>query len=106
MKLRINLKPYQDLVLMGVGTNNVENVVRTVLKSFTKLEVESLPKTTFSRLMFLEARRISQIHVAESLTKNFESYQKLYMDGKIEPSCQNNIKKLMISFVVCITLLA
>ena len=73
---------YQDLVLMGVGTNNVERVVRTVLKNFTKLDVESLPKATFSRLMFLEARRISQIHVAECLTDNFDSARNtLHTDG-------------------------
>jgi len=58
---------YQDLVCMGVGINNVENVVRTVIKNIAKMNVEFLPKPTFSRMMFLEARRLSQIQVCDTL---------------------------------------
>ena len=58
---------------MGVGVNNVEAVVKTVLKNIGGLEAESLPKSTFSRLMFTEARRINQIQVAETLIEHFTS---------------------------------
>ena len=67
---------------MGVGVNNVEAVIKTVLKNIGGLEAESLPKSTFSRLMFTEARRISQIQVAETLIENFTSAcTTLHTDG-------------------------
>ena len=62
---------YQDLVCMGVGVNDVEKVIQSVLNNIAKLKVDSLPKSTFSRYMYLEARRLSQIHVAESLLEKF-----------------------------------
>ena len=41
---------YQDLVMVGVGINNIEKVVRTVLTNFTNMNIECLPKATFARL--------------------------------------------------------
>ena len=41
---------YQDLVMVGVGINNIEKVVRTVLTNFTNMDIECLPKATFARL--------------------------------------------------------
>ena len=32
---------YQDLVMMGVGINNIEKVVRTVLTNFTNMDIET-----------------------------------------------------------------
>ena len=49
---------YQDLVMMGVGINNIEKVVRTVLTNFTNMNIECLPKATFARLMYIESRRL------------------------------------------------
>ena len=60
---------YQDLVVMGLGINNIEKVVRTILTSFTNMNIECLPKATFARLMYTEPRRISQLQVAEKLVK-------------------------------------
>ena len=31
---------YQDLALMGVGINNIEHVVHTVLTNFTNMNIE------------------------------------------------------------------
>jgi len=46
---------YQDLVLMGVGVNNVEKIIKSVLNNIAKLKVDNLPKATFSRIMYIEA---------------------------------------------------
>ena len=35
---------YQNLVMMGVGINNIEKVVRTVLTNFTNMNLECLLK--------------------------------------------------------------
>ena len=43
---------YQDLVMMGVGINNIEQVVHTVLTNFTNMNIECLPKATFAKLMY------------------------------------------------------
>ena len=64
---------YQDLVMKGVGINNIEKVVRTVLSNFTNMNLERLPKATFARLMYTESRRLSQLQVAESLLKDYDS---------------------------------
>ena len=47
---------YQDLVMMGVGVNNIEKVARTGLTNFTNMNIECLPKATFEGLMYTESR--------------------------------------------------
>ena len=64
---------YQDLVMMGVGINSIEKVVRTVLTNFTNMNIKRLTKATFARLMYTESRRLSQLQVAESLLKDYDS---------------------------------
>ena len=61
---------YQELVMMGVGINNIETVVSTVLTNLTNMNIECLPQATFARLMYTESRRFSQLQVAESLLKD------------------------------------
>ena len=39
---------YQDRVMMGVGINNIEHVVHTVLTNFTNMNIKCLPKATFA----------------------------------------------------------
>ena len=56
---------YKVLVMMGVGINNIEKVVRTVLTNFTNMDIECLPKATFARLMYIESRRLSPLQVAK-----------------------------------------
>ena len=73
---------YQDLVMMGVGINNIKKVVRTVLTNFTNMNIECLRKATFARLMYTESRRLSQLQVAESLLKDYDSScRTLHTDG-------------------------
>ena len=73
---------YQDLVMMGVGINNIEKVVRTVLTNFTNMNIKRLTKATFARLMYTESRRLSQLQVAESLLKDYDSScRTLHTDG-------------------------
>ena len=67
---------YQDIVMMGVGINNIEKIVRTVLTNFTNMDTECLPKATLARLMYTESRRLSQRHVAQSLFKDYDSSSK------------------------------
>ena len=67
---------------MGVGVNNVEKVVRAVLSNIAGINVDQLPKATFSRIMFTEARGLSQIQVAETLLQNYENDSRtLHTDG-------------------------
>ena len=73
---------YQDLVMTVVGINKIQKVVHTVLKSFTNMDIECLPKATFARLMYTESRRLSQLQVAESLLKDYySSCRTLHTDG-------------------------
>ena len=73
---------YQDLVMMGVGINKIEKVVCTILTNFTNMNIECLPKATFARLMYTESRRLSQLQVAESLLKDYDSScRTLHTDG-------------------------
>ena len=73
---------YQDLVMMDVGINNIEKLVRNVLTNFTNMNIECLPKATFARLMYTESRRLSQLQVAESLLKDYySSFRTLHTDG-------------------------
>ena len=61
---------YQDLVMMGVGINNIEKVVRTVLKNFTNMNIKCLPKAGFVKRIYIESRRPNQLQAAESLLKD------------------------------------
>ena len=54
---------YQDLVMMGIGINNIEQIVHTMLTNY--LNTECLPKATFTRLTYAEFRRLTQLQVAE-----------------------------------------
>ena len=68
--------------MMGVGINNIEKVVRTVVTNFTNMNIECLPKATFARLMYTESRTLTQLQVAESSLKDYEgSCRTLHTDG-------------------------
>ena len=73
---------YQDLVMMGVGINNNEKVVRTVLADFTNMDIQCLPKATFARLEYTKSRRLSLLQVVQSLSKDYDSScRTLHTDG-------------------------
>ena len=54
---------YQDLVGMGVGTDNVEPVIKSVLDNLTNLKVDCFPKPTFACFMFADSRKLSQFRL-------------------------------------------
>ena len=54
---------YQDLVGMGVGTDNVERVIKSVLDNLTNLKVDCFPKPTFACFMFTDSRKLSQFRL-------------------------------------------
>ena len=54
---------YQDLVCMGVGTDNVETVIKSVLDNLTNLKLDCLPKPRFACLMFTDSRKVSQFRL-------------------------------------------
>ena len=52
---------YQELVCVGVGINNVESIIKTVLENLTNLRVVYLPTDSFARIKYTESRRLSQL---------------------------------------------
>ena len=72
---------YVDLLSMGLSTRNVERCVRLVLEKLAKAKVGRLPKVTFAKDMFLEARDLAQIHVATTSLDSKENPLTLYSDG-------------------------
>ena len=75
---------YQDLVMMGVGINNIEKVVCTILTNFTNMNIECLPKATFARLMYTESTRLRQLQVI--IFENFELSKDDVYNSLILPS--------------------
>ena len=68
--------------MIVVGINNIEKVVCTALTNFTNMNIKYLPKATFPRFMYTESRRHSQLQVAESLLKDYDSScRTLHNDG-------------------------
>ncbi|XP_038050668.1 uncharacterized protein LOC119723859 [Patiria miniata] len=59
---------YQDLMTMNVGANNVEKIVRIVLKKLSAKDVKRLPKRSFASTMLLEARALAQMQCASAIT--------------------------------------
>ena len=75
---------YQDLMCIGVGTNNVESIIRNVLEKIGGISTENLrlPQKTFAKYMFLEARGMAQIQLAEELLNGWQGEDRtLYSDG-------------------------
>ena len=51
------------------------------MEKLANIEVRRLPKVTFAKDMFLEARALSQIQLASVLTENTDDSQTLQSDG-------------------------
>ena len=64
--------------MMGVGINNIEQVVHTALTNFTNMNIECLLQVTLVRLMYTESRRLSQLQLAEELLKDYENSSRTY----------------------------
>ena len=71
---------YKDLLSIGLSSRNVENCVCLVLEKLAKVKVNRLPKVTFTKNMFLEARCFTKVQVASVLSKNQGSLS-LHSDG-------------------------
>ena len=69
---------YEDLLSTRLSTRNVERCVRLVLEKLAEAKVGRLPKVTFAKDMFLEARGLAQIHVVKVTGQQRES---IYSDG-------------------------
>ena len=73
---------YEGLLCMGVSAENCEKVVREVLEEMAGVTVGRLPKETFARSMYLEARRMAQMQVNEELVDKWnEESRTLLSDG-------------------------
>ena len=73
-------KVHEDVLSMGLSSRNIEKCVRFVLEKLAKVKVGRLPKVTFAKNMFLEARCLAQIHVASVLSEN-QGNLTLHSDG-------------------------
>ena len=65
----------------GLSCQNIEKVIKIVLKELVGVDVERLPKSTFAKVMLLEARGLAQIHVASELSSTENSFNTLHSDG-------------------------
>lgn len=55
---------------LNVGSNNCEEIVRTVLKGIVGLDVERLPKATFAKDMVFEARAMAQLQFCDAVLED------------------------------------
>ena len=51
---------YEDSLCMSLSTLDKERSVRLILENLANVEVGRLPKVTFAKNMFLEARALSE----------------------------------------------
>ena len=73
---------YEDLLCWGVGVENVEKIVRTVIENLGGLQCGRLPKATFARCIYLEARRLAQFQLADEFFDGWDtSNRTLQSDG-------------------------
>ena len=77
---------YEDLLCYGLGSRNIEPVIRTVLKKLAGLDAGRLPKASFAKYMLLEARTLAQLQIADELSGGgndipVESNNTLQSDG-------------------------
>ncbi|CAH1238084.1 Hypp5516 [Branchiostoma lanceolatum] len=61
---------YMILLSMDTGLNNIEFIIRTILDKLGGLKCGKLPKYATAQAMFAEARRLSQVHVADVVSKS------------------------------------
>ena len=71
---------YEDILMMGVSTRNVEKVIRLVLEKVAGIKVDRLPSECFARYMLVEARGLAQYQIAFELVGNC-SDMTLHSDG-------------------------
>eukprot|EP00058_Branchiostoma_floridae_P012818 XP_002598306.1 hypothetical protein BRAFLDRAFT_69659 [Branchiostoma floridae] len=83
---------YMSLLSMDAGIQNIEPIIRTILKKLAGVEVGRLPKYSTARMMFAEARCLSQIHLADVVSSADElwlSIKNTMSDRHIVNKCLN-----------------
>ena len=71
---------YTSLLASNVGVKNVEKVVKIVLNKLANVEVDRLPKKTFSEIMLVEAKALAQMQCAEAIMQS-DNVCTLHTDG-------------------------
>ena len=72
---------YEDCLCMGLSTRDKEKSVRLILENLANVEVGRLPKVTFAKNMFLEARALSQNQLVSVLIENANDNMTLHSAG-------------------------
>jgi hypothetical protein len=71
---------YASLLASNVGVKNVEKVVKIVLNKLANVEVDRLPKKSFSEIMLVEAKALAQMQCAEAIMQS-DNVCTLHTDG-------------------------
>ena len=71
---------HASLLASNVGVKNVEKVVKIVLNKLANVEVDRLPKKTFSEIMLVEAKALAQMQCAEAIMQS-DNVCTLHTDG-------------------------
>lgn len=64
----------------NVGVRNVEKVIKIVLNKLANVEVDRLPKKSFSEIMLVEAKALAQMQCAEAIMQS-DNVCTLHTDG-------------------------
>lgn len=79
MTMYVTCEVYSALLSMNDGVSNVERTVHLVLEKLAPVKVDRLPKKTFSEMMLVEAKLISQIQVADAMLES--SCKTIHIEG-------------------------
>ena len=58
---------YEDILCMGLSTQNVDKVSKMVLEKLEGIECDQLPNSTFSKYMSIEAWGLGQPQITSEL---------------------------------------
>ena len=61
---------YMKLLNMGVGRRNIQDVIRVILRKLAGVEIERLPSESLTTRIFVEAKILSEIHVAKEIVEH------------------------------------
>ena len=70
---------YMDLLSMGVSVNHCQNVIKSVLKNLTNIEVDRLPQKSLASIIAIEAHVLSQAQAADAMLR--QQGNCLHLDG-------------------------
>jgi hypothetical protein len=64
---------------MGVSVNHCQNVIKSVLKNLTNIEVDRLPQKSLASIIAIEAHVLSQAQAADAMLR--QQGNCLHLDG-------------------------